>query len=120
MSLARQSEAEVCYLCNAKTIKEFEHWQVVNNEYPYDRIADTHHIISLKRHTSEANLTRKEKVEFEQKVKIYLHRHYDMIFENTIRSKSIPGHHHLHAIDLKHLDIIKAKLESIPLSTLHS
>jgi hypothetical protein len=90
-----------CYLCAAKTKHEFRSWRIVENEYPYDRISATHHMVTLKRHSTEADLTTYEKMEFERDVKPYLHKHYDMLFENTVRTKSIPGHHHIHMINLK-------------------
>jgi len=98
---ARKRGYKRCYLCSAKVVKEFAGWKIVENEYPYDRMADAHHMITLKRHTAEAALTSHEKMEYERDIKPYLHRHYDMIFENTVRAKSIPGHHHLHMITLK-------------------
>jgi len=101
MREARKRGYKRCYLCSAKIIKEFAGWKIVENEYPYDRMADTHHMVTLKRHTAEAALTPHEKMEYERDIKPYLHRNYDMIFENTVRAKSIPGHHHLHMITLK-------------------
>lgn len=90
-----------CYLCSAKVVKEFMGWKIIENEYPYDTIAGSHHMVTLKRHGTEVTLTPHEKMEFERDIKPYLHRQYDMIFENTVRAKSIPGHHHLHMITLK-------------------
>ena len=74
-----------CYLCAGKIIKEFAGWKIVENEYPYDRIASTHHMVTTKRHSTEATLTPHEEMEFEREIKPYLHRNYDMIFENTVR-----------------------------------
>ena len=89
-----------CYLCSAKTVKEFGDWKIVENEYPYDKIAETHHMLTLKRHLGTP-LTQQVKYELENTIRPYLHQHYDMIFENTIRTKSIPGHHHIHMITLR-------------------
>ena len=82
-------------------VKEFAGWKIVENEYPYDRIAETNHMVTLKQHTAETALTSHEKMEYERDVKPYLQQQYDMIFENTLRAKSIPDHHHLHMIALK-------------------
>jgi hypothetical protein len=89
-----------CYLCRAEPIRNYLHWKIITNEYPYDRIAANHHIVTLQRHASEQEMTEQERKEFE-KVRRHLHQRYDMIFENTVRKKSIPGHHHIHAITLK-------------------
>jgi|GEM_PF-851375 len=93
-----------CYLCKAKVIKSFKYWKIIENEFPYDKISDTHHMITIKKHKKEDDLTAKEKEEF-KKVKKYIHKNYDMIFENTVRTKSIPNHHHLHMIELKEIKI---------------
>ena len=89
-----------CYLCRAEPIRNYGYWKIITNEYPYDKIAAKHHIVTLQRHAPEQEMTEQERKEFE-KVRQHLHRRYDMIFENTVRKKSIPGHHHVHAITLK-------------------
>ena len=32
-----------------KPIKRFEHWLIIENEFPYDAIAETHHMLVPKR-----------------------------------------------------------------------
>ena len=90
-----------CVLCKAESIKEFENWRIVNNAFPYDRIAKVHHMIITKQHTSDASLTAIEKKEFEViKIK-YLHQTYEWILEATYKKKSVPEHAHLHLIIVK-------------------
>ncbi len=106
-----------CYLCRGETVREYRYWRILENEYPYDRIADTHHIVALKRHAPEHEMTAEERTEYER-VRRDLHTRYDMLFENTVRKKSIPGHHHLHAITLRTETATKHET-SRPLAALH-
>lgn len=88
-----------CYLCRAVSLKEFEFWRLLPNEYPYDRIVKTHHLISLRRHADENGLTVPEYNEL-YSIKHNLRNDYDMLFENTLKRKSIREHFHIHAIEV--------------------
>jgi diadenosine tetraphosphate (Ap4A) HIT family hydrolase len=89
-----------CFLCRAQPIKEFEHWKIVENEFPYDGIATKSHIIAPKNHKTEDGFTENEKTEL-LKIKKDLGNQYDMIIENGTNNQSIPQHFHLHLIVLK-------------------
>lgn len=89
-----------CYVCDAKPLKEYRHWKIIENQFPYDEVAATSHMVVPKRHLKESELTWREMSEFE-KVKADMHAEYDMIIENTRKQKSIPGHYHLHLLKLK-------------------
>lgn len=90
-----------CYLCEAITIYNFKNWKIVANEYPYDKIAKVNHIISTRRHIDEESLTEAEIKEFSKIKKLVIDNNYDMIFENTRKKQSVPGHHHLQLIEIK-------------------
>jgi diadenosine tetraphosphate (Ap4A) HIT family hydrolase len=89
-----------CYLCDAKSLKEYRYWKIIENQYPYDEVATTSHMVVPKRHLKESGLTWREMSEFE-KIKTDMHSGYDMIIENTHKRKSIPEHYHLHLLNLK-------------------
>ncbi|MEK7118211.1 MAG: hypothetical protein AAB869_01230 [Patescibacteria group bacterium] len=88
-----------CYLCRAVALKEFQFWRLLPNEYPYNRITKTHHLISLRRHADENGLTVPEYNEL-YSIKHNLRNDYDMLFENTLKRKSIREHFHIHAIEI--------------------
>lgn len=88
-----------CYLCRATSIKEFKFWRLLPNEFPYDRIAKTHHLITLRRHADENGLTVEEYNELYD-IKHSLRNDYDMLFENTLKRKSIREHYHIHAMEI--------------------
>lgn len=92
-----------CVLCKAESIKTFIHWKVINNKFPYDLIAATHHMLMPIRHVKEADLTDEEKVELISIKDDYVQQ-YDYILEATNKTKSIPQHFHLHLIIVKTRD----------------
>jgi len=90
-----------CALCGGEAIKEFEHWKIMVNAYPYDRIAKLHHMILPKRHASEGEITQEEWYEYGKIKKEYLHNEYQFLIEATNKTKSIPTHFHVHLVVLK-------------------
>jgi len=91
-----------CSLCKeTKSIKEFKHWRILNNRFPWDRIAKTHHMIIPKRHTIYEKLNEIEKKEFEIIKVGYIEEKYELIAEAMNKKKSIPKHLHIHLIILK-------------------
>jgi hypothetical protein len=84
-------------------VKEFDHWVIVENEFPYDAVTSTSHMIATKREVGFdwALLTAEEKEEYESIKKNYLPEHYDAIWENLPKGATIAHHFHLHLVVLK-------------------
>lgn len=101
MSRRMQIQHNVCPLCTAESLQEFQYWRIVENEFPYDRIAAKHHIAVLKRHTTESKMTNNEREEFRELKEGYINENYEFVFESVPRVKTIPAHHHLHLIVVK-------------------
>lgn len=93
-----------CYVCTAPAIKTYEGWKKIKNEFPYDEVATKNDMIVPIRHTTERDLTERELREF-VKIKEEINNDYDMILENTHKRKSIPGHFHLHLLEIKEREI---------------
>lgn len=89
-----------CFLCRANSIRDFEHWKIVENEYPYDGVAVISHVLTTKKHKVEKNFTKEEREELVE-IKRELGNQYDMIIENGWQNQSIPEHYHLHLLILK-------------------
>jgi len=93
-----------CVLCDkvgAKTLKNFRHWRIVRNLFPWNRVAKIQHLIIPKRHAMYPRLNNQERKELE-KIKLdYLNNQYDVLAEATPRIQSVPEHFHLHLIVLK-------------------
>jgi hypothetical protein len=84
-------------------IKSFNHWVIVPNEFPYDAIATTSHLLFTKRTVpfDWTLLNTDELEELESLRKTYLNEHYDLIWENLPKGQTVPGHFHLHVLILK-------------------
>ncbi len=91
---------DTCYICRAEPLKTYRYWKIIDNQFPYDEIATTTHMIVPLRHVREDQLRAEELQEYSA-VKADLHAEYDLILENTYKQKSIPGHYHLHLLKLK-------------------
>ncbi len=89
----------VCLLCEQDSIKDFVHWKLTINKFPYNEIAETHHLLIPRRHTTERDLTEEELHELREIKEDFVNTAgYDCILENTMRAESIPDHFHLHFI----------------------
>ncbi len=90
-----------------KLVKEFNYWVIKENEFPYDAIASTSHMLSTKRVVGFDwdLLTTEEKEEFEIIKKGYAKENYDVVWENLPKGQTIPGHFHLHLMVLKREEI---------------
>ena len=87
-----------CPLCILPSIKEFTHWRIIKNEYPYDAVAAVHDMIVLKRHIAEGEFIEAEKQELLEIKNSHLNQEYEYIIEAIGKYKSIPAHFHLHLI----------------------
>jgi hypothetical protein len=86
-----------CVLCSAAALKTFTYWKIIDNDFPYDLIASTHHMLVPLRHAREQELTEAEWAEFFD-IKHSALQSYELLMESTEREKSVPAHHHVHLI----------------------
>ncbi len=94
--------ANGCNLCKKnKPIKEYKHWRIINNKFPWDRIAKINHILIPKRHIVYGQLNEIEKKEFDLLKSTYVDKKYEIMVEATDGIKSIPSHYHVHLIVVK-------------------
>jgi len=90
-----------CPLCTAQTLQSFTYWRLIDNKYPYDAVAITHHMLLPIRHSDGSDLTSAERDELELLKKTQLNKQFSFILEALPGTKSIPGHYHLHLIQPK-------------------
>ncbi len=86
-----------------KPIKEFKYWLIIENEFPYDAIAELHHMLVPKRSVAFDwdLLSREELEEYNFIRKEYLPELYELIWENLPKNRTIPEHFHVHLLRLK-------------------
>lgn len=87
-----------CPLCAKEILHTFTYWHIIPNSYPYDNIAEVHHMLIPKRHTVESRLTPNELQELVSIKESHIHTVYEYIMEATHSCKSVPNHFHLHLI----------------------
>lgn len=92
---------------NDSLVKEFQHWVIIKNDFPYDAIATISHMISTKREVAfDWDLLNEEELsEFASLKKGYIKDNYDVLFENLPKGQTFPGHFHLHLLVLKREDV---------------
>jgi diadenosine tetraphosphate (Ap4A) HIT family hydrolase len=86
-----------CPLCDEVSIKEFTHWRIITNNYPYDAITQVHHMLVPKRHCKEDALTDSERAELLTLKEDDLDE-YDFLLESNRHKRSIPAHFHIHLL----------------------
>jgi hypothetical protein len=92
--LQETSMDTACVLCDKEAVTEFKYWKIVENIFPYDLLAETHHMLMPIRHIPEKELTNTEKEEWMKIKEELVESKYDYIIENTFKNKSIPAHFH--------------------------
>ncbi len=90
--------SDECFLCVAKSLKDFQFWKVTENNFPYDQIASVHHMLTPFRHVAEEKLNDEEIKELQTIKKSFIDPEYDWIIEATLKNKTIPDHFHIHLI----------------------
>jgi diadenosine tetraphosphate (Ap4A) HIT family hydrolase len=99
----RSLKDEEAYQGSAKTpladnpvLREFDHWLLIKNEYPYTMIMTKHDMLIPKRVVPTRNLlTSVELAELDQIIDL-LAPDYDLMFENFPHIRSMPDHYHIH------------------------
>lgn len=85
-------------------LREFNHWIIIENRFPYDNMTSVNHMLIPRRDFGDfADANESEKAEHDQIRKILSdERYYDAIVENLPRSKSVHRHVHLHLVRWKY------------------
>lgn len=96
-------DADDCFMCSRNdlvVIKDFFNWVIVENQFPYDAIAETHHMLIPKRHFSkemEGNDQESEEV-LNILYRIDESGKYDCILKNFTVGQTHPTHFHYHLL----------------------
>ncbi len=98
---AAHAAAGTCSLCTGDVLKNYTHWKLMHNDFPYDYLAKIHHMFVSRRHVMEKDLNEEELKELRDIKQQLLTSDYEYILEGTIKKKSIPGHYHIHLIITK-------------------
>lgn len=90
-----------CVICGREALKEFTYWKIVANEFPYDKVAQVHHMLATKEHLAQPEISKEAWWEFDAIKKSDVNPAYDAILENTPKNMTIPAHFHVHLLVTK-------------------
>ncbi|MBC7836926.1 hypothetical protein H7X87_04090 [Acetobacteraceae bacterium] len=96
--IAQGGLAGACPLCVAPTLATFKYWKIMNNKFPYDKVATMHHMLVPLQHVTEASVSREAWMEYQELKKGILNQDYEFLVEATTKKKSIPAHFHIHLL----------------------
>jgi hypothetical protein len=101
----RKHSAHICPLCEFEdVIREFEHWVIMKNKFPYDRYFSKSDMLVSRRHAAEDAITDKERDEYHYIRTHMLGDEYDTVMNHLPKQKSLPNHYHVHLIQIKRHD----------------
>jgi len=90
------------FMKTAPSLVEFKEWRIIDNTFPYDTIAKTHHMLVPKRQFARPlHMDEYEVAELEGLLEHVLPETYDMIALNFPRQQSVKDWLHYHLIVLK-------------------
>lgn len=89
-----------CLFCVSESEREFKLWKIIKNDFPYDRIASCHKMLSPLRHVPDKhNLYPEEINELEEILHVLeKERFFDSMIVNFTRNRTIPEHYHIHLL----------------------
>ena len=101
LDLIKKGEALTTFK-DIDAIEEWGYWKIVPDQFPYDRISKTHHLLVPKRiFASSKDMTAEERKEYESILETYAKENYDVYIKKLSDNKTVPGHYHLHLLTLK-------------------
>jgi hypothetical protein len=87
-------------LINEPRLKEWEHWALIPNKFPYSAAFKTHHLLIPKRQITEVKLNMTERFELRE-ILNELSEIYDCHMTNFSKKQSILNHYHIHMLVYK-------------------
>ena len=84
-------------LSSEEVLKTWTDWKLINNRFPYDMCFTTcHMLIPFDEVSNYDDLTEAAKRELREIITYYCQDHYDVVFENMNKRRSIKNLYHLH------------------------
>ena len=81
------------------SIQDFTYWRIINNNFPYDNVWKTHHMLVPKtKKTKWSDLSLEEISELATFIDYALPTMYDSIMYNLPHNQSVPEWFHIHLL----------------------
>lgn len=95
-----KAKHEECFFCSSPAVRDFRLWKLIENEFPYDAVAEKHYLLAPKRHfASVDDMNQYERHELQEiRDQLESEKEFDCILENLARGRTVPDHYHLHLI----------------------
>jgi len=95
------AEKDPDFMRTAPSIIDYVFWRVIDNSFPYDTVAKTHHMLVPKRQFAEyGDMKRRERVEYDTIINTYL-EDYDVVMLNLPKQRSVKDWFHIHLLILR-------------------
>lgn len=92
---------DMSFFFTSPSVKEWEHWRMIENDFPYNVLTKKHHMLTPKRlFANESEICDKERKELIE-IKKEVVDDYDAIIENFVHQRTFKNHYHLHFISYK-------------------
>jgi len=91
------------FFLNDPAIAEYEYWRIIKNSFPYDVVADKHHLLAVKRLVASEDDLSTEELEELKEIKRSISRDgsYDVIMLNFPKRQTQPQRLHYHLLVYK-------------------
>lgn len=102
--LAAGRDLSVFDLSEEIILREFNHWLIIENRFPYDNMTSVNHMLVPRRQLKDLLEATEEEVAEHNSIRDILvtEAYYDALVENFPRSKSVHRHIHLHLVKWKY------------------
>ena len=104
--LAESGRTDHLDLKDETVVKEYIHWLIILNRFPYDAMTSVNHMLVPRRAFEDYyKANEDERKEYHEIIKeLAADDYYDAIVENFPKSRSISRHNHVHLIRWKYND----------------
>lgn len=79
------------------SLREWKHWRLIDNRFPYDRVFQEHHMLVPRRRVAQySDFTMPELMELDKIIREFCEVNYDALLLNMISGRSVLDMFHLH------------------------
>ena len=85
-----------CPFCEGDLqIREWKHWILLENRFPYDAVAEVSHLLATKKHRGTMNEWERKEL---KKILDEISEDYDSMIMNFLPKQTLPKHLHYHLL----------------------
>lgn len=102
--IGKNKRSDELDLAEESVLREFEHWLIIENRFPYDAMTSVNHMLVPKRAFADYyEASEDERAEYHDIIRtLAAEDYYDALVENFPRSRSLTRHNHVHLVRWKY------------------